>query len=256
MRRLSSLGAVMAMAAGVIVGTAGPAFAGGHVVATFVVVVHGSVPSGTTFTVHGTCSGPGGESSTATFDATGALMSAPLTNVVAGSSGQTCTITETQNGGAAVVSYSCVVVSGAICAAGNQLTNLSASASDDTGTITVINAFALPALSVSSGPTAAGSSATISGTGCTKALFGGSATVGGTVQVTVGFPTPVVIQTTAGADGAWSIALAVPGETPSGSYPVTAACDDPVPYPATSLTVTGAAATAATAIPAAATFTG
>ena len=111
---------------------------------------------------------------------------------------------------------------------------------------------ALPPLTLTDHATP-GQPVTVSGTSCTKAVFGGSAGTGGTIQVTIGFSPPLVLPATAaGTTGAWSVHVTVPPGTPAGVYPVTATCNDPVAYPAAALTIGTPAATAAPATPAAA----
>jgi hypothetical protein len=115
-------------------------------------------------------------------------------------------------------------------------------ASGSDGTIRVINTF-LPPLTVTPSPAADGQVVTISGTLCTKEVFGGSQGTGGPVQVTVGYPSPVTVSTTgAGGTGSWSVQVTVPPGTPAGSYPVNATCSDPVPYPAGTSAVAGVTA--------------
>ena len=126
----------------------------------------------------------------------------------------------------------------------NQVTFDSPTDLSNNVTFTVTNAYpsALSPLTVSPSPATPGQRVTVSGSACTQALFGGPAATGGTVQVTVGFPTPVVLSTTAaGTSGAWSVQVTVPTGT-NGPYSVNATCSDPVSYAAATLTVASAAA--------------
>jgi hypothetical protein len=95
----------------------------------------------------------------------------------------------------------------------------------------------------------------VSGTRCTKDLFGGSVGTGGSVEVTVSFTPPVVVSTTAaGTTGDWSVQFTVPADA-NGSYTISAVCGDPVPYAPLTLAVAGTAP-APTAVVATPTSTG
>jgi hypothetical protein len=96
-----------------VAGLAGSAGAGAPLDAPLTVakVVHGPVPAGTTFTAHIACddtiivSGGGTvDAIDVTFDATGAATSQATFGF---DDPGTCTVSETANGGAATVSYSC-----------------------------------------------------------------------------------------------------------------------------------------------------
>jgi len=240
--------AAVALVGGVLVAMSGVSVAGGNMHVEVDKVVVGTAPAGTTFTVHYSCTG-GGPSGDLTFDATGAAVPPSSNFFNDGSLHSTCTISETGTGGAANVTIQCVADSNATCAAsGNQVTFTSPSdiSSDVTFTVTNANTSALSPLTVAPSPATPGQQVTVSGTGCTKALFGGPATTGGGVQATIGFPTPVTQSTTAaGTTGAWSVQFTVPPGT-NGPYPVNATCEDPVAYASATLTVAAAATPAFT----------
>lgn len=211
------------------------------------VSVQGSVPAGTTFTVHGTCSGA--VSKDPTFSSSGTLTSATGTNVISTNSPATCTATETVTGGALGVAYTCTATSGVdtTCTDNQTLSNPEVG-QPGAGTINVTNTFpaALGPITLSPTTTTAGQAVTLSGTGCTAALSGGSANTGKPVQITIAFPTPLTFTVQAasnppGPAGSWSRPFTVPAGTPSGTYPVNALCLDPAAYPTSSLTVTAAA---------------
>lgn len=167
--------------------------------------------------------------------------------------GDTCTVTETVNGGATAASYACEFVdgiglgsvspqfTGAGCsgsASGPSVVTFAESCGVDTSCaegssalVTITNTF--PAITV--GPTASvpGGTVTISGTECN---VGGTpfpfdvnpAAVGGIVTGTVAFTPPVSFgPVTAAPDGAWSTTVVVPAGTLPGSYAVNATCTEP-----------------------------
>jgi hypothetical protein len=109
----------------------------------------------------------------------------------------------------------------------------------------VINTYFAP-LTVSPTPATPGGLATVSGSLCTQKVNDGanaSLTTGAPVVVTIGFPTPIVLNTTgAPTTGNWSVQFTVPPGTTTGSYPITAGCADPVPYPNALLTIGATAA--------------
>jgi Domain of unknown function (DUF5979) len=114
-RHLSRIPMVVAIAALALAGLATTAGAGSQMLAaplTIAKTVHGTVPAGTTFTVTIHCGSPiiddggsGTDTATVTFDAQGNPTSADTIGF--GDPGQ-CTVTETADGGAATVTYSCV----------------------------------------------------------------------------------------------------------------------------------------------------
>jgi hypothetical protein len=115
-RHLSRIPMVAAVAALALAGLATTAGAGGvgmlAAPLTIAKTVHGPVPAGTTFTVTIHCGSPiiddggsGTDTATVTFDAQGNPSTADTIGF--GDPGQ-CTVTETANGGAATVTYSCV----------------------------------------------------------------------------------------------------------------------------------------------------
>ena len=245
MRRALSGIAVVALAGAALVAVvAGPASAGFTTRLTITMSPPvGSVPPGTTFTVHGSCSG--GNTADPTFDSSGTLTSGLGSNVVSGAPPATCTATETVTGGAPGVAYSCNRTFGSgSCTDSQHFTN----GTTNTGfaTINVTNFFLGP-ITLAPTTTTAGQTVTVSGGGCTAALSGGNANTGKPVQVTVGFPTPLTFTAQSannppGPAGSWSSPFTVPAGTPSGTYPVRALCLDPVAYPTLSLNVIATAA--------------
>jgi hypothetical protein len=225
---------------------AGPA--SGGINASFVVdkMLVGTAPAGTTFTATISCSTSSETPSTIVYDNQGNPMvtadNPTGTDVVSVfvNTADTCTATETASGGAGNLAYRCTPGTSS-CGASPNMINVIASGSSN-GTIDIINTF-LPPLTVSPSPAADGQMVTISGTLCTKKVFGGSVGTGGPVQVTVGYPSPVSATTTAaGGTGNWSVQVTVPAGTPPGSYAVTATCSDPVPYPVATSAVAGVTA--------------
>jgi hypothetical protein len=169
MRRATRILCIAAVAAGVMAATAAPTGAGVPVPPsnTLTVVKHvvGAVPAGTTFTVEVNCvSGIGPAAPvipTVTFEATGA----PLTSAVfSPSATSTCTVTETVNGGASSVGYSCDITRGSTdqigppflgnCTAGNVVSFNDVI--NDSATITVTNTFPTPAPPTPPAPPVAG----------------------------------------------------------------------------------------------------
>jgi hypothetical protein len=111
-----------------------------HADVTMIVV--GTAPAGTTFTVHYSCTGAG-ETGDLQFDATGNPTPAS-SNFFNSLSVATCTISETVTGGASAVSYQCV--SGgqnATCDPSGTSATFAAGNSTNV-TFTVTNTFAAP----------------------------------------------------------------------------------------------------------------
>jgi len=243
-RRLIVLGATLALAAGGLIALAPSTSAGSPATVTLVKEVIGTAPAGTIFTLHFQCTGAFAPSGDRMFDATGTPIP-PGSNTFSNDA-PTCTVTETATGGADSTVFTCTLTSGAgTCSGGNSFSH----GGPATATIKATNAYsnALGPLTVNPTSTTPGQQVTVSGSKCTKALVGGSSDTGGAVQVTVHFPTPIVLNTTAaGGSGAWSVQFTVPDGT-SGPYSVTAICGDPVPYPSATLTVGTTAAPAAAA---------
>ena len=236
--------ASVALAAGVLVSTAS---AGGNVFGVTVSVV-GPVPSGTTFTVDISCSGVFSASGQFTFDSTGAPTGTPFFSILGVPT--VCSATQSQTGGAATVTSTCTGAINVSCL--DDHTASFATFGNGNGIIHFTDGF-VPPVSVVPASGAPGQQFTVSGTGCTKALFGGSAGNGGPVTVTAGFAPPIVMNTTAaGTTGAWSVTFTVPAAAANGPVSISAVCDDPAPYPAASFTVVGAA-TAIVPIPGGAT---
>jgi hypothetical protein len=216
--------------------TATTAAAGISTIITIDKVVIGTPPSGTTFTLNALCD-DGQSGGPFTFDSHGNPTNSNEFDV--GASGTTtCTITETAPDAVNPTAYTCVAESPATCTSptSNSVVSTTSSA---VATVTAINTY-LPPLTVAPNPVTAGAQATVSGQLCTKQIFGGSPTTGGTVNVTIGFSPPINLTTTAGSNGSWSVGFTVPLAAVSGPYPVTATCSDPVPYPASVTTVIGA----------------
>ena len=201
--------------------------------------VVGPVPAGTTFTVDVTCPGNTPSSASFTFDSTGTPTPSNIVNIT--NFPTTCTATESQTGGAATVTSACSDTGVAACT--NDHTASFATSGPGVGTITFTDGY-LPPLTVTPPTGSPGQSFTVSSTGCTKALFGGSAGTGSTVQVTAAFTPPIVMNVeSAPTTGAWSTAFTVPANASGGPIPVSATCADPAPYPSgTSFTVLAAAA--------------
>jgi hypothetical protein len=115
--------------------------------------VVGTAPAGTTFTVSISCqnlANPGTpETATMHFDATG---QATDTHVFPIAAGIDCTITETVNGGATTVAYSCAFTHGATdpngtlgsCGSATGNTVHFGDVIGDSATITVVNTFVAP----------------------------------------------------------------------------------------------------------------
>jgi hypothetical protein len=234
-RGIGAAVSALALAATAVGVLAGPVSSGVSGFFTVRKIFVGTAPAGTTFTVDGVCT-TDGHHQTLTFDANGNTTN---NQVAISSNDQTCSATETGLGGAGNVAYNCAANAPVTCVSptGNQLTIGATVPPTSFGMITIINTF-LPPLTVAPSPALPGQVVTISGTDCTKEVFGGSQGTGGPVSVTVGFPTPVTVPTTAaGTTGSWSVQVTVPAGTPAASYPVTATCSDPVPYPAATLGV-------------------
>jgi len=224
--------AVIALAIASLVISITPGSAGQLMTITLTKVVKGTAPSGASFVVHFVCSGGSNFTGDSTFVATGGTANIPV------GFPSTCTFSETGNGGADNVDFSCTGATNVICNNDHQVTNTNSG----NPTITVTNAYsnALGAVTVTPSPATPGQHVTVSGANCTKALFGGSAATGGDVEVTVDFPTPITLNTTAaGTTGAWSAQFTVPAGA-LGPYTVSAICDDPIPYATSALTVTAA----------------
>jgi hypothetical protein len=249
MRRVVAAGAVVTLAAGAVVALASPAFAG-EVSLVIDVTVVGPVPAGATFTVHYSCTTPGSPSGDFMYHSDGT----PFTENGIGVGGNgTCTVTETMSSNAANVAFTCVPNGTAkTCGAGGDTVTFGLGTSTGPATLTVFNAY-LPNLTVSPQQGFPGQQFTVSSTGCTNAVFGGSSGTGGPVQVTAGFTPPIVMNTTAAATtGAWSVPFTIPAGASSGPVAISATCSDPVAYASSSFTVL-AAATPLVAAPA---FTG
>ena len=249
---------MVAVLGGALVAVAPPAAAGGDVVVTIVKIVKGEAPASTTFTVDYSCTGLNGATGSVSFDETG--VPTPPNNFSQGSS-STCTFSESSTGSADNVAFTCDSGSAeVVCAAGgDSFVYTQASATTVTATITVTNAYSNvfdPLVVAPASGAKPGDVVTVSGAGCTKDLFGGSAGTGGSVQVTVSFPTPLVLNTTAaGTTGAWSVQLNVPNDA-NGEYTVNAECGDPVPYAPATLSISGTSSQAPTAVVATPTTTG
>lgn len=241
-RRVAVVVATLGLLCGAFVALAPPAAAGGSVVVTVNKVVVGPAPS-SGFTVDYACTG--GPSGSFFFGPTGT----PIPNTNAGhvfgkSSGGTCTFTEFATAGAASVAFSCSTSSVNVSGCSTNSFTWTLNAGTDPVTITVTNTFAVTAtpaslgpLSVTSNPATPGSTVTVSGTGCTKALFGSGTGKGGNVVVTIGFAPPIVLNAVAAdVTGAWSVQFVVPPDA-NGPYPVNAVCNDPIPYDPATLTV-------------------
>ena len=77
----------------------------------------------------------------------------------------------------------------------------------------------MPSVTPSTGATP-GQQITVSGSTCTKDLFGGDIATGGSVDVTANFVPPVTVHTTAaGTTGDWSVQLTVPADA-NGTYTI------------------------------------
>jgi hypothetical protein len=244
------------MVGAVFVVFAPPAAAGGDVVVTVNKVVMGTPPSGATFTVDYDCTT--GVSGSLDFDESGAPVGS---NSFGDDITMTCTLSESATGGADNVAFTCdSATAEVVCGpGGDSFVYTPASAMTVGVTITVTNAYAnvFDALTIdpAAGAAVPGQQITVSGTRCTKDLFGGSIGTGGTVEVTVSFTPPVIVSTTAaGTSGDWSVQFTVPADA-NGSYTISAICGDPVPYAPLTLAVAGTAA-APTAVVAAPTSTG
>jgi hypothetical protein len=249
---------VLAVVGGALVALAPPAASGGDAAATIVKVVKGNAPPGATFTVGYSCTGVNGETGNVSFDENGNATG--VNNFSQGNSA-TCTFAENATGQADNVAFTCETASSeVVCdAGGDSFVYTQASASTSPVTITVINAYSNvfdPLVVAPASGAKPGEVVTVSGTGCTKDLFGGSAGAGGAVEVSVGFPTPLVLNTTAaGTTGAWSVQFSVPANA-TGNYTIGAECGDPLPYVPVTLNVVGTTAAAPVAVIAAPTTTG
>jgi hypothetical protein len=116
-------------------------------------VVDGPAPTGTTFTVSVACAENNGSGPTTTttmhFDASGTPTDS---NVVGAPDFTVCTATETVNGGASSVSYSCALTFGSTdpshlsqCSTDGKTATFADEVLNDTATITVTNTFTPPA---------------------------------------------------------------------------------------------------------------
>ena len=239
-RRLAAGAAALALVGLASAVTATTASAGVSVHVTVNKLVIGTAPAGTTFTIPGgTCSNGTSTFPTMTFDSHGNPTSTNSFNVPPPGSGSiTCTLAEAPPDGVNPTAYTCATTAANVTCAANTVT-VPFNPGNGSATINVINTY-LPPLTVAPVPVAAGAQDTVSGQLCTKQIFGGSPTTGGHVSVTIGFTPPINLTTTAGSNGSWSVSFTVPPNTVSGPYPVTATCNDPVPYPASSTTVIGA----------------
>jgi hypothetical protein len=213
--------------------------------------VIGAAPSGTAFHVDWSCNNATG--GTLSFGATGGTQSFDDN----GPGASSCAINESGTGGAANVAYHCQASDPSVTCGPDGKSATFTGVPDPAGTFTVTdtysNAFSPP--TPNPNPATAGQSVTLSGTGCTKAVFGGSPSTGGNVQVTVGFTPPVMLGpfSAQGGTGNWTVNFTVPPGTPPGSYSINAVCNDPVPYPIATLVIGTAAPSAVLANPA---FTG
>ena len=238
---MTAIGAVVVLAAGVLVGLAGPASAG--IVENLQIdkVVVGPVPAGTTFTIDYSCTG--GATGSFTYNSSGSPTGE---NTLSAIDQGTCTVSEPNPEGAVNVSFSCsaTVISPIITCGGDGKSVVFGEGAEGSATITVRDAY-LPPLTVSPPQGFPGQPFTVSSTGCTDAVFGGSASVGGPVQVTAGFTPPLMGSTTAaGTTGAWSVPFTVPAGASSGPVPISATCSDsadPASYASSSFTVLAAA---------------
>jgi hypothetical protein len=246
-RRIVAMGAALGLLGTVMVVTATPAASGTSMIVTVTKSVVGTAPGGATFTLHYDCPGASPVTSgdkffgpTGNFTS-GSPINAPTFGM--GTDGVTCTITETTANGESGVISTCAVTAGpATCGTGansNQVTWDGPSSAQVA--MKVVNTF-FPPVTVNPVPAVPKGQASVSGTLCTKAVHGGSVAVGAPVQVTIGFPTPLVLNTTAaGTTGDWTVNFTVPAGA-KGAYSVTAVCGDPVPYPIASLSVLAATA--------------
>lgn len=255
-RRTSAVVAITALFGAVFAVFAPPAAAGGDVVVTVNKVVMGTPPSGATFTVDYDCTG--GISGSLDYDEAGAPVGS---NSFGHGLSMSCTLSESATGAADNVAFTCdSATAEVVCGAGgDSFVYTQASAMTVGVTITVTNAYAnvFDPLTIDPASSAAvpGQQVTVSGTHCTKDLFGGSVGTGGTVEVTASFTPPVIVNTTAaGTTGDWSVQFTDPAHA-NGSYTISASCGDPVPYAPLALSVAGTAAPP-TAVVAAPTTTG
>lgn len=151
-RRLLAAGAISALA---LVAVAAPASAGGNLRVDVNLVIVGTAPTGTIFTVHYVCTG-GQPSGDFQFDAAGNPLPADSNFFNTGAFGTTCTISETATGGAAAVAYACTDVSNGVnatCAAsGDAVTFDSPTMSSAQALFTVTNTFVAAADPVIAGP--------------------------------------------------------------------------------------------------------
>jgi Domain of unknown function (DUF5979) len=142
-RRTIGALAALVLVTGTVVALAAPAFAGGNMHVEVNLVVVGTAPAGTTFTVHYDCS-PGGLTGDLSFDAAGNPAPANSNFFNDGTLNSTCTLTETANGGAASVGFQCVDDGvNATCASptSNQVTFDSPTNLSNNVTFTITNTF-------------------------------------------------------------------------------------------------------------------
>jgi hypothetical protein len=232
----AGLAVVALLGAGLVTAVATPAAADGFVWDVTKTVV-GTAPAGTTFSVEWSCTDDSGN--TLVFPAAGGTMHFHPTV----STNVTCSVLETVSGGAVNVAYHCSSANvNVVCSADGKSAVLTGSpTTGPVATFTVTNAysnfFSPPVANPN--PSSPGQQVTITGTGCTKGVFGGSQAAGGNVTVTIGFTPPNTLgpAPAQGGTGTWSFTVTVPPGTPPGSYPINAVCDDPVPYPAAALAV-------------------
>jgi Domain of unknown function (DUF5979) len=142
---LTKLLAAFGIAALVVAALAAPASAGQNMHVEVNKVVVGTVPPGTTFTMHYACDN-GGPEGDLTFDATGNPVPANSNFFNDGVLGSTCTITETGTGGATSVAYACEDdgVNASCAASGNEITFDSPTNTSNNVDFTVTNTFAEP----------------------------------------------------------------------------------------------------------------
>ena len=236
MRRVAVVGAVVGVAVVSSVARLAPIASAGGDQLNFEVtkVVHGTSSSG--FTVHYACTDdPINSEGDIEFDATGTPTTS---NSVLINNDGSCTITEPGNGGADKTGFACDTDGNSECTAGNVITWDGIDPSHVN--IVVTNAFsnALDPPTVDPSTATPGEQVTVSGTDCTNALAGGAPDAA-PVDVTVAFPTPLVLHATPTSTGAWSVPFTVPTGV-SGTFAVDAVCGDPVPYPSVTLTVPAA----------------
>ena len=126
-------------------------------------VVVGTAPSGTTFTVSVACAENNGSGPTTTttihFDASGTPTGS---NAVGAPDFTVCTATETVNGGASSVGYSCALIFGSTdpshlsqCSTDGKTVTFADEVLNDAATITVTNTFTPPSPPATEPPTTA-----------------------------------------------------------------------------------------------------